>query len=261
MKLWIANQTLLPLALNYSQKFGLPLANEIYPTVLTEYHLLLKSTGLFLMPPSSHQNAPSFKPIHIDFNDVNHQSRSFFGCPQRSLLAKAIGYHRNKSPLHVLDCTAGFGQDAYLIASLGYSVTLIERSPFMAALLYDGIQRAKINSLTLKISTRLHCVYGDSLNYLQLLPPKSFPDIIYLDPMFEKSKKAALPKKSMQILQALLSDDETNTIALLDASLKVAKKRVILKRPRHDHQRKKLNLPNPNMTYKGKAYRFDVYWV
>ena len=42
----------------------------------------------------------------------------------------------------VVDATAGLGRDAFVLASLGCRVTLIERSPVVAALLQDGLARA-----------------------------------------------------------------------------------------------------------------------
>jgi 16S rRNA (guanine1516-N2)-methyltransferase len=43
----------------------------------------------------------------------------------------------------VLDATAGLGKDAFVLASLGCQMTLIERQPLIAALLEDGLARAR----------------------------------------------------------------------------------------------------------------------
>ena len=42
----------------------------------------------------------------------------------------------------VLDATAGFARDAFVLACLGCHVDLVERSPIMAALLRHGLEQA-----------------------------------------------------------------------------------------------------------------------
>ena len=43
----------------------------------------------------------------------------------------------------MVDATAGLGRDAFVLASLGCTVTMLERHPVVAALLADGLARAK----------------------------------------------------------------------------------------------------------------------
>ena len=45
-------------------------------------------------------------------------------------LAKAVGMRANKNRT-IVDATAGLGYDAFILASLGANVTLIERSEIM----------------------------------------------------------------------------------------------------------------------------------
>ena len=52
----------------------------------------------------------------------------------------------------MLDATAGLGRDAFVLASLGCQVTLIERVPAVAALLENGIERALLNVETATIA-------------------------------------------------------------------------------------------------------------
>ena len=52
-------------------------------------------------------------------------------------IAKAVGLV-GAMPT-VVDATAGLRRDAFVLASLGCKVTLIERSPVVAALLQDGL--------------------------------------------------------------------------------------------------------------------------
>ena len=50
--------------------------------------------------------------------------------------------HRGFKP-QVLDLTAGLGRDGFVLASLGASVSMLERHPIVFALLDDGLARAR----------------------------------------------------------------------------------------------------------------------
>ena len=71
---------------------------------------------------------------------VNHRLR--FGGGRGQNLARAAGLKPGVNP-HIIDATAGLGRDAFLLASLGAKVTLIERSPIMYDLLKEGMERAR----------------------------------------------------------------------------------------------------------------------
>lgn len=58
------------------------------------------------------------------------------------MIAKAVGVQPGIRP-RVLDATAGLGRDGFVLASLGCEVTLVERQPLIAALLEDGLERAR----------------------------------------------------------------------------------------------------------------------
>ena len=57
--------------------------------------------------------------IYVDFTRGPVAHRRFFGGGKRQLLVKAVGRHEMQGSLSVLDATAGFGQDAFILASLG----------------------------------------------------------------------------------------------------------------------------------------------
>ena len=95
--------------------------------------------------------------------------------------------------------------------------------------------------------------FGDSLEFCRKTDEEF--DIIYIDTMFPKTNKKNLPKKEMQYLQALL-DQEDNTKKLLDEGLKLADRKVILKRPL-----KAVKIKNPHHSILGKAIRYDVYSI
>jgi len=111
-------------------------------------------------------------------------------------------------------------------------VTLVERSPIVAALVKDGIERASLNiEFTNIINTGFILHNQDALDYIQAIEDNDKPDVIYLDPMYPEKKKSASVKKNMQMLQKLLGHD-LDTDEVLSAALLKADKRVVVKRPK-----------------------------
>ena len=66
-----------------------------------------------------------------------------------------------------------------------------------------------------------------ALQALTELPPA---DVVYLDPMFPPREKSALVKKEMRAFHDVVGSD-TDADALLAPALKLAQKRVVVKRP------------------------------
>src|SRR5712672_338078 len=60
-------------------------------------------------------------------------------------LVKAAGFRKDRIPT-VVDATAGLGRDAFLLASVGAKVVLLERSREVHALLEDALGRARAAS-------------------------------------------------------------------------------------------------------------------
>ena len=190
--------------------------------------------------------------IYVDFLSGKLTHRRQFGGGRGQLIAKAVGLQKEKQP-HVLDVTAGLGVDAFVLATLGCHVTLLERNPIIAAALKDGLARAKKDDWFRTL--RLRFVECDAAAYLKNL--KKLPDVIYMDPMYPERKKTALAKKEMRLLRYVVGDD-TDAPELLTIALTKAKKRVVVKRPRLaatiDHRK-------PDLVFTGKSSRFDVYFT
>ena len=71
---------------------------------------------------------------------------------------------------NIIDATAGLGYDAFILASLGAKVTLIERSKKMYEILQNGIDEGKsFGGEIEKIINRMELLFGDSKDIL----PKS----------------------------------------------------------------------------------------
>lgn len=197
-------------------------------------------------------------PFFIDFAHGQLAHRRQFGGGRGQPLARAVGLKGGANPT-VIDATAGMGRDAFVLASLGASVTLIERSPILAALLEDALSRAA-SELEPSIPARMKLINANAIPWLQACAEEQCPDVIYLDPMYPHRSKSALVKKEMRILRALVGDDE-DAGELLQVALMCAKKRVVVKRPKTaaiiiSPTNEKLR---PSATVESKNTRYDIY--
>jgi len=177
----------------------------------------------------------TIKPICIDFCASSRLSSSV----QKELAVKAVSPTKaknndNNNGAIVYDLTAGFGQDAAILALGGASrVYMIERDPIVALLLQDALRRlnlyislhssdSKPNSSSLdnlthamKLHQKLRFIQGDGATIMNYIAAKTpivdkngyefpHPDVCYLDPMFPTRTKSAAVKKNMQVLHSLL---------------------------------------------------------
>jgi 16S rRNA (guanine1516-N2)-methyltransferase len=194
---------------------------------------------------------PKLGGINVDFVEGASAHRRKFGGGRGQDIAKAIGLKHGFTP-HILDATAGLGRDAFVLAGLGCQVTLMERMPAVAALLYDGIERAKLNSEVSEIANRMTLVHASSIENMNLAQQI---DVIYLDPMYPHREKSAAVKKEMRVFQSLVGED-LDADALLAPALALAKYRVVVKRPSYAPP---LNNKKPSTSINMKKNRFDVY--
>ncbi|MDZ7923475.1 MAG: class I SAM-dependent methyltransferase [Marinagarivorans sp.] len=194
-------------------------------------------------------------PILVELHTGEADYRRKHGGGKNQMIAKAVGISANFKP-RVLDATAGLGGDAFVLASLGCSMSLQERSPVAHALLADGLARGY----------RFACEQGDgelmaTFARMTLTQVSSHNldvancDVIYLDPMFPLRKKSAAVNKNMRAFHDLIGNDD-DADALLAHALKQAVYRVVVKRPRIAPH---INNTKPSYMLEGKSSRFDVY--
>ena len=194
---------------------------------------------------------PKLGAIKVDFVEGAAAHRRKFGGGRGQDIAKAIGLKHGFTP-HVLDATAGLGRDSFVLASLGCKLTLMERMPIVAALLDDGIERAKLNVDVSSIVEKMQLIHASSIEQMTLSTP---PDVIYLDPMYPHKEKSAQVKKEMRVFQSLVGED-LDADALLAPAIALAKYRVVVKRPSYAPP---LANKKPSMSINMKKNRFDVY--
>lgn len=195
-------------------------------------------------------------PVRAEFVTGKMGYRREHGGGSGQLVARAVGLQKTKAGLHVVDATAGLGQDAFVLASLGCHVSLFERNPVIHALLADGLARAALNVDCAPVVARMTLHASSSISWLgNLSQADDIADVVYLDPMFPHRDKSALVKKEMQVFRTIVGDDDDSE-ELLTAALAAAKYRVAVKRPR---KAPAINGPAPGTRIEGKSSRYDIY--
>lgn len=245
------------LAASIAERLQQSLHSQISLTEWTEsaFVLLVDDAGVALQQTG--RKAPG--PVRVEFTEGAVDHRRKFGGGKGQMIAKAVGLKSGVYP-HVLDATAGLGRDAFVLASLGCPVTLLERSPVVQQLLLNGFARARqfaqINDpQLLEILARMHLVEEDSGIYLQRPINTQPPDVVYLDPMFPQREKSADVKKEMKVFHDIVGADEDSD-ALLEPALQQARCRVVVKRPR---KAPFLAGRAPSYQLEGKSSRYDIY--
>nr|WP_246589673.1 class I SAM-dependent methyltransferase [Marinobacterium ramblicola] len=192
-------------------------------------------------------------PVLADFVSGAVAHRRQYGGGKGQMIAKACGIKGSLRP-GIADVTAGLGRDAFVLATLGCEVSLVERSPVVHALLADGLARAA-HSEVADIIARMHLFAGDANEWLRSLSDDQRPQVIHLDPMFPHSDKSALVKKEMLAFRDLVGADDDQA-ELLAVALEVARNRVVVKRPR---KAPAIEGPQPSYSLEGKSGRYDIY--
>ncbi|OCQ54238.1 Ribosomal RNA small subunit methyltransferase J [Photorhabdus australis subsp. thailandensis] len=216
--------------------------SAVMALVLTPQHLELRKL-----------DEPKLGGIYVDFVSGVMAHRRRFGGGRGEAVAKAVGIKKDYLPT-VVDATAGLGRDAFVLASLGCHVRMLERHPVVAALLDDGLQRgyqdAEIGGWLQERMTLLH---ASSITALADITPQ--PDVVYLDPMYPHKQKSALVKKEMRVFQSLVGADE-DANNLLAPARALAKRRVVVKRPDYAEP---LAGVAASAAITTKNHRFDIY--
>ncbi|NTV12702.1 MAG: class I SAM-dependent methyltransferase [Desulfobulbaceae bacterium] len=220
--------------------------DESFPLLLvvTARRLELRQTG-----PA----APG--PVYVDFLEGKADFRRRYGRSGDEGVVQAVASKRSRTPT-VLDATGGLGRDAFVLATHGCRVTLVERQPVIAHLLTDALQRAGADArIGPVIRERMALRIGDSREIMRNLAEAARPEVVYLDPMYPHRAKSALVKKEMVVLRLLAGPDQ-DSAELLAAARACATRRVVVKRPTGAPTL--AGLP-PELVQNIGNHRFDIY--
>lgn len=194
---------------------------------------------------------------------VNFQKRKKIGI-KADLLARAIGYKRRAS-LKVWDVTAGLCRDSFHMACLGCEVKALEENETLFRVVNQHVRK-------LSSECAFELLHQEACEFLRSrlgvsVSAEDRPDVIYLDPMFPEKKKAAKSGKESELLKALIPvAPPEKEQELLDLALRVARQRVVVKRPLSAPSLLPLSslrqlYAQPQIQFKGKAVRYDVYLI
>lgn len=239
-----------------AQQFALNLGLQVYtsleiddPSRLThDYVLVYQADSVFILQTG--KSAPG--PVSASFLQGKTTHRLKFGGGKGQMIAKAVGLNKGVYP-SVLDATAGLAQDAFVLASLGCHVTLLERSPLVAELIASALAEAQHSELA-EIISRMQLFNVDACDWLRQ-QNEAVADVIYLDPMYPQRDKSALVKKEMRLFHTLIGETQDDA-ELLAAALEKARYRVVVKRPRKGET---ITGRQPAHQIMGKSCRYDIY--
>ena len=235
-----AEGPIIDFARDLAEKFGIPELPPGNSPGAAEFLLQADVSGLALRS----LREPKSGPVRVDFAADALQHRARDGLRGQHL-ARAVG-----TGLAVLDATAGLGRDAFLLASAGNRVQMLEREPVICALLADGLRRAGADPDLAAIARRIRLRRMDFRDW----DDANRFDVVYLDPMFPRPEKRARGKKEMVMLQQLVGAGEEG--GLLRKALDCARVRVVVKRPPREVW---MDTRKPAFSYRGRVSRFDVY--
>lgn len=183
---------------------------------------------------------------------VGYRFRS--GASRRDALARAAGFGKGTVPT-IIDATAGLGRDAFLLATLGAQVTLLERSPEVHDRLRDALARAAAEGPDLAaVVARMTLMQGDARELL----PGLRADTVIVDPMHPPRTNSAIVKQEMRLLRDLVGTDP-DALELMQAALACDCRRVVLKWPLRARPLEGLRKPSHSIT--GKTVRYDVFMM
>ena len=210
---------------------------------------------------------PDWLPVFSDFTTEAFLQRINKADKRSELILRALG--KNTFEWSVLDATAGMGIDGFVMATRVREVVMCERSPVAYALLEDGVRRAR-DTVLAPIVQKIKLRFVDAIQYLSELGSEPAADVIYCDPMFNKSKfqkpgfnkpgfykSSGSPgtRKNLMALRVLAGED-VDEAALLQLAFEKARRRVVYKAAKSKNFGFK---KTPDISYKANSSQFNVY--
>lgn len=234
-----------------SVMLGLPYPEE--SAGICDFFFVMNGERLELHRNNPHASRQA--PLCVEFLSGSTYYRFIHDRTIRQPLAKAAGIKQGYRPI-ILDATAGFGEDSFVLAALGCNVTMVERSPVIWALLADGIRRCRSHpAIKLIFEQRVNLHNTEAIQFMTSCR-QNF-DTILLDPMYPHTGKSSLNKQKMRMLREIVGDD-FDSDHLLNTALTHADKRVVVKRPARAEFLAGLH---PSFSVTAKSSRYDIYLI
>lgn len=180
--------------------------------------------------------------VFVDFDSKQLKFRSQSHLNAELIIKAVLG--KKKQPTNIMDCTAGFGKDSYIMSLTGSEIVAYESNPVMFALLQDGLNRHNIDNISLRKK--------DALREVKLTDC----EVVYIDPMYPATKKSAKNNKHMMFLQAFVGHQTDMANQLFTQAMLSNAKKIVIKRP---VKAGFVMDKKPTFQITGKAARFDVY--
>jgi len=240
-----------------------------------ELRLAFDSAGWNLYFPNKTGKSAGQSKVAVDYAQPSFARRLEADNLSREFAVRAVrGRKKSDYQPLVLDATAGFGRDSFLLAASGCHVVQAERIPVLAYLLEQALKTAVQNPCKRQALAAQRCrvVCGESTTLMADWHGPA-PDVVYLDPMYldpnkpadQGLKASAGVKKNMRALQLLTEIYEANypaaakaasNQALFAAATSLAVSKVVVKRA---PSAPVLAGMQPSSCLTGKSARFDVY--
>ncbi len=167
--------------------------------------------------------------VYINFSTGKSAHRRKFGGGVHQTIARAVGLNKNKN-LKIIDATGGLARDAFVLASLGAELNILEQSPILCVLIEDALNAGARDPDIAAIIQRMNIQNCNSVDALCGVRLWKYADVVYMDPMYPNRQKNAAVKKDMQLLHLLIGPD-SRAEDLLGSAMSAARKRVVVKRP------------------------------
>lgn len=177
-----------------------------------------EGAGLYFM------SAGKVSPLIIDFESVSYRQRLLRGGRRKEAVARAV-LQGVKDDALIFDATAGLGRESMILAHAGGRVVSFERQLPVWFILKDALLRAEGSGYLPFTLPELQ-----PIGTITDRPYTERPEVVYYDPMFPEKQSSAQVKKDMFIFRNVVGHDE-DTVFFIREALKLAKKRVTVKRP------------------------------
>lgn len=225
-----------------------PILNQLLSSNLLP-EIEFKKQSLFTLTYQDQKLSVLFenqKPIFVDFEDPKIISQ-IKKTNRKSLFAKALGLKQNQG--HLIDLTAGFGKDSFVMSKYFDTVTWVERNPIVYLLLQDGLERLKIKNP--QHAAKFNLCFSEASFFLKSLKSDSNA-VLYFDFMF--ADKKAKSNKDMVFLKHVTSNDPAVDLneVLTAATTKTSHRTVLKAKSYHESL-------SPKQIYTGPTIKYFVF--